>query len=95
MTGKYDPSQCRILVTGDELVELKRHAHEIPECPGLDRRNSLHYNGLCALVSDKAPVAPGLLTKATSASPAIGVLTQRRFLRQQVACVAESELVSS
>ncbi|MEK6677580.1 MAG: hypothetical protein AABZ47_18245 [Planctomycetota bacterium] len=35
---------CRILVTGSELVELKRHAHEIPECPGLDRRIQ-RYNG--------------------------------------------------
>jgi len=31
-------------VTGFELVELKRHAHEIPECPGLDRRIQ-RYNG--------------------------------------------------
>ena len=29
---------CRLIVEGSELVELKRHAHEIPECPGLDRR---------------------------------------------------------
>ncbi len=29
---------CRIIVKGSELVGLKRHAHEIPECPGLDRR---------------------------------------------------------
>jgi len=31
-------NQCKILVTGEELVELKRHAHFIPECPGLDKR---------------------------------------------------------
>ncbi len=29
---------CRIVIEGSELLELKRHAHEIPECPGLDRR---------------------------------------------------------
>ena len=29
---------CRLIVEGSELVELKRHAHEIPECPGLERR---------------------------------------------------------
>ena len=29
---------CRIVIDGPELVELKRHAHQIPECPGLDRR---------------------------------------------------------
>ena len=29
---------CRIVIDGAELVELKRHAHDIPECPGLDRR---------------------------------------------------------
>ena len=29
---------CRIVVEGSELVELKRHAHEIPGCPGLVRR---------------------------------------------------------
>jgi hypothetical protein len=40
---REDPSQCRITVTGDELVELKRHAHEIPDCPGLDRRIQRYY----------------------------------------------------
>jgi hypothetical protein len=30
--------QYKILISGDELVELKRHAFEIPECPGLDKR---------------------------------------------------------
>ena len=28
----------KILISGDELVELKRHAYQIPECPGLDRQ---------------------------------------------------------
>ncbi|MFH1109710.1 MAG: hypothetical protein V1790_11020 [Planctomycetota bacterium] len=36
--------ECRVSVTGSELVELKRHAHQIPECPGLDRRIQ-RYNG--------------------------------------------------
>lgn len=44
-----DSNLCRITVTGDELVELKRHAHEIPECPGLDRRIQKH-NGKKPLV---------------------------------------------
>lgn len=38
MDGKVDDKTCRIVIDGPELVELKRHAHEIPECPGLDRR---------------------------------------------------------
>ena len=29
---------CRITIEGSELIELKRHAYQIPECPGLDRR---------------------------------------------------------
>ena len=29
---------CRLVIESLELVELKRHAHDIPECPGLDRR---------------------------------------------------------
>ena len=33
---------CRIVIEGAELVELKRHAHEIPECPGLDRLIQRH-----------------------------------------------------
>lgn len=33
---------CRIVIEGPELVELKRHAHEIPDCPGLDRRIQRH-----------------------------------------------------
>ncbi len=33
---------CRIVIEGSELVELKRHAHQIPECPGLDRRIQRH-----------------------------------------------------
>jgi len=36
-------------VTGDELVELKRHAHKIPDCPGLDQRIQ-RYNGKGSLV---------------------------------------------
>jgi hypothetical protein len=39
---RNDPDHCRIAVTGDELVELKRHAHQIPECPGLDHRIQRH-----------------------------------------------------
>lgn len=37
-SNKQNPNRCSILVKGDELVELKRHAHEIPHCPGLARR---------------------------------------------------------
>ena len=33
---------CRIVIEGSELAELKRHAHQIPECPGLDRRIHQH-----------------------------------------------------
>ena len=33
---------CRIVIEGSELAELKRHAHQIPECPGLDRRIQRH-----------------------------------------------------
>ena len=36
--------QYKILISGDELVELKRHAFQIPECPGLDKRIQ-KYNG--------------------------------------------------
>ena len=39
---------CRIVIEGPELVELKRHAHQIPECPGLDRRIQ-RYGGNKAL----------------------------------------------
>jgi len=28
----------KIWISGHELVELKRHAYQIPECPGLDKR---------------------------------------------------------
>jgi len=38
------PKQYGILIRGDELVELKRHAHQIPECHGLARRIQ-KYNG--------------------------------------------------
>lgn len=44
LESNEDLNLCRISVTGDELVELKRHAHKIPECPGLDRRIQ-KYNG--------------------------------------------------
>ena len=44
MLKRGDPHLCSIQVTGSELVELKRHAHKIPECPGLDRRIQ-RYNG--------------------------------------------------
>ncbi len=44
MALKDDTSRCRITVADDELIELKRHAHKIPECPGLDRRIQ-KYNG--------------------------------------------------
>ena len=40
---------CRIVVEGSELVELQRHAHQIPECPGLDRRIQ-RYDGNKPLV---------------------------------------------
>ena len=43
MLKKNDPSLCSIKVTGPELTELKRHAHKIPECPGLDRRIQRYY----------------------------------------------------
>jgi hypothetical protein len=43
LKGKDDPNRCSIVVTGSELVELKRHAHKIPECPGLDRRIQRYY----------------------------------------------------
>jgi len=38
MCGTATDKTCRIVIDGAELVELKRHAHQIPECPGLDRR---------------------------------------------------------
>jgi hypothetical protein len=38
MMTRQKQKQHRILISGDELVELKRHAYQIPECPGLDRR---------------------------------------------------------
>lgn len=52
MTGRDDPNQCRIVIAGDELVELKRHAHQIPECPGLDQRIQ-RYKGKGPLVMSK------------------------------------------
>ena len=44
MTKKNNYDQCKIVISGAELVELKRHGHEIPGCPGLDRRIQ-KYNG--------------------------------------------------
>lgn len=32
------PDRIKVWIEGDELVELKRHAWFIPECPGLDKR---------------------------------------------------------
>ena len=45
MTQRTDAKQeVRLRIEGEELVELKRHAHQIPESPGLDRRIQ-RYNG--------------------------------------------------
>ncbi len=33
---------CHFVIESAELVELKRHAYQIPECPGLDRRIQRH-----------------------------------------------------
>ena len=41
----------RIIVNGPELVELKRHAHQIPECHGLDRRIQRHDGNKPLVVS--------------------------------------------
>ena len=49
MGGTAAEKTCRIVIEGSELVELKRHAHEIPECPGLDRRIQ-RYDGNKPLV---------------------------------------------
>ena len=42
---------CRIIVNGPELVELKRHAHQIPECHGLERRIQRHVGNKPLVVS--------------------------------------------
>jgi len=42
---------CCIVIEGSELAELKRHAHEIPECPGLDRRIQRHDGNRPLVVS--------------------------------------------
>jgi hypothetical protein len=47
--GRRSEDSCEIVVTGDELVELKRHGHEIPECPGLEARIQ-RYQGKRPLV---------------------------------------------
>jgi len=38
MGRSTDQETCRIVIEGAELVELKRHAFQIPGCPGLDKR---------------------------------------------------------
>ncbi len=38
MMKRQKQKQYGILISGDELVELKRHTYDIPECPGLDKR---------------------------------------------------------
>jgi hypothetical protein len=38
MMTRQEQKQYRILISGDELVELKRHAYQMPECPGLSRQ---------------------------------------------------------
>jgi hypothetical protein len=38
MMKRQERKQYKILISGAELVELKRHAHDLPKCPGLDRR---------------------------------------------------------
>jgi hypothetical protein len=54
MLKKDDPNLCRVKVTGPELVELKRHAHKIPECSGLDRRIQRYDGtGLLKLTRDE------------------------------------------
>ena len=40
---------CRVTIEGSELIELKRHAYQIPGCPGLDRRIQ-RYDGNKPLV---------------------------------------------
>lgn len=42
-------NMCRIAIEGSELIELKRHAHQIPECPDLERRIQ-KYNGKRSLI---------------------------------------------
>lgn len=32
------PKYHKITIEGNDLIELKRHAHQIPKCPGLDKR---------------------------------------------------------
>ena len=38
MVQHKNNDKYKILITNAELVELKRHAYDIPECPGLDKR---------------------------------------------------------
>ena len=44
MPKRQNNKNLKIKIDGDELIELKRHAHHIPECPGLDARIQM-YNG--------------------------------------------------
>ena len=43
--------RCRIVIAGSKLAELRRHAHEIPGCPGLDRRIQRHDGNKPLVVS--------------------------------------------
>jgi len=45
MGKKNNQNQCKILISGSELTELKRHACQIPECPGLDKRIQKYKGG--------------------------------------------------
>jgi len=36
MTEIKNKKQCKILICGDELVELKRHAYQLPECRSVE-----------------------------------------------------------
>ena len=38
MVQQKNKDKYKILISGAELVELKRRAYNIPECPGLDKR---------------------------------------------------------
>ena len=51
MSQSSGEHSLRLKLEPAELVELKRHAHEIPECPGLDRRIQRHRGTGPLLVS--------------------------------------------
>lgn len=38
MPKRQDKKNLKIKIDGAEFIELKRHAHQIPECPGFDER---------------------------------------------------------